>query len=111
MSKPTIGQVMKSEGVSYQEAKMRLENGLVAPTGSLPRYLNKCRPPFRRFGCQIFGKYEHGDSLALDIRGWGRLTNAGTELTEEEACALQDEFGDWVCKVLNAAAENPQSNG
>ena len=110
MSKKSIGEIMKSERVSYQEAKRRLENGMIAPSGSLPRYINNCRPPFRRFGSQIFGKYSQGDSLALDIRGWGRLTNASSKLTEEEAMNLQDEFGDWVCKVLNDAAENGGSD-
>lgn len=77
-------------------------SGLAAPPCSLPKYLKTCRPPFFRVGEQIFGKCKDGDAIALDIRGRGRLTNASSKITEDEACAMQDEFGDWVCKTLNA---------
>ena len=80
--------------------------GSGATTCSLPSYLKTCHPPFFRVGAQIFGECKDGDALALDIRGWGRLTNASSKITEDEACRMQDEFGDWVCKALNAAAEN-----
>jgi hypothetical protein len=80
--------------------------GSCASACSLPSYLKTCRPPFFRVGEQIFGKCKDGDAIALDIRGWGRLTNASSKITEDEACNMQDEFGDWVCKALNAAAEN-----
>jgi len=77
-----------------------------AATCSLPKYLESCKPPFFSVGGQIFGKYPHGDALALDVRGWGRLTNLSSKLTEDEACIIQDEFAAWVCKALNTAAEN-----
>jgi len=75
-------------------------------TDSLPEYLKTCVPPFRRFGSQIFGKCPQGDALALDIRGWGRLTNSISKLTEAEAYNMQEKFGDWVCQTLNNAAKN-----
>jgi hypothetical protein len=74
---------------------------------SLPKYLERCQPPFFRSGWQIFGKDKiTGDAVCLDIRGWGRLTGAMSGYTEDEACAMQDEFGDWVVNAMNAAAEN-----
>jgi hypothetical protein len=96
-----------SENAAHQAAaKEKAERPLDAAACSLPKYLKSCRPPFFAMGGQIFGRCAQGDALALDIRGWGRLTNASSKLTEDKACAIQDEFAEWVCKTLNAAAEN-----
>jgi hypothetical protein len=87
--------------------KLKSKTPSDAAACSLPKYLKSCKPPFFSVGSQIFGKYPpHGDALALDVRGWGRLTNSSSKLTEDEACVIQDEFAAWVCKAMNTAAEN-----
>jgi hypothetical protein len=87
--------------------KLKSKTPSDAAACSLPKYLKSCKPPFFSVGSQIFGKYPpHGDSLALEVRGWGRLTNSSSKLTEGEACVIQDEFAAWVCKAMNTAAEN-----
>lgn len=35
------------------------------------------------------------------IRGWGRLTGSGGfRLSSQDACVVQDEFGNWVVEQL-----------
>ena len=49
-----------------------------------------------------FGKEDLNCSL-LRIRGWGHLTGiGGLHLSEEEAKAIQDEFGEYIVKMLNS---------
>lgn len=39
----------------------------------------------------------------LVVRGWGYLTGVGgLNLPEEEAAKIQDEFSDWIYKILKA---------
>lgn len=36
------------------------------------------------------------------MRGWGYLTGGGAEnLPSDEAAKIQDEFAEWVVKILN----------
>ena len=55
---------------------------------------------------QIYIKTKNGDTPVLDIRGWGYLTGAGgLNLSNEEACKIQDSFERWVINTLNSHRE------
>jgi hypothetical protein len=49
-------------------------------------------------------------SHLLDVRGWGHFQYADNDNETDEfgtkGAEIQDAFGDWVVKTLNAAYEN-----
>lgn len=47
------------------------------------------------------GEIYNGAQLLLVVRGFGHLTgNGGLGLNVEEALKIQDEFGEWLCRLL-----------
>lgn len=46
----------------------------------------------------------------LDIRGWGHLKSK-LELSDEEACRLQDEAMEKVVRILNKHWDDPEEGG
>lgn len=69
-------------------------------------------PPFRYFssGEQILDSDNH---LVADIRGWGYLTSVcGLQMSDAEACKVQDRFGEWIAQAMTdcAVAERDGDN-
>lgn len=80
-------------------------------TCSLPPFF---KPPFRHeSGLILCRGTKEGDSIVLDVRGWGYLTGKGCGahgMTDYAAISVQDQFGEWVAHALNESA-NGQSTG
>ena len=67
-------------------------------------FLEYYKPPF------TYESYSQrvlcADGMALDVRGWGRLTGGGAlALPADKAMKIQDDFGRWVAETLNKASE------
>lgn len=47
------------------------------------------------------GEIRHGAQLLMVVRGFGHLTGqGGLGLSGEEAIKIQDELGEWLCRLL-----------
>ena len=47
------------------------------------------------------GEIYNGTQMLLVVRGFGHLTGqGGLRLSIEEALKIQDEFGEWLCRLL-----------
>lgn len=47
------------------------------------------------------GEIYNGAQLLMVVRGFGHLTGTGgLKLPVEEALKIQDEFGEWLCRIL-----------
>lgn len=47
------------------------------------------------------GEIYNGSQLLMVVRGFGHLTGHGAlGLPVEEALKIQDEFGEWLCRLL-----------
>lgn len=62
------------------------------------------KPPFRydNDGQMIF---DSNNTMVLDVKGYGYIA-AGVQYNHCEACAIQDEFGEFTANALNSATEN-----
>jgi len=68
------------------------------------------KPPFiyEPIGQTIYCVGKSGNSMALQVRGWGELIGGGAfALEPKEAASVQDQFGEWVAKVMNEALTPP----
>lgn len=61
-------------------------------------------PPFRYDpGSQMI--FDADNHLVADIRGWGYLTGfGGLGMSDEEACKVQDCFGEWIAQAMTDCA-------
>lgn len=63
------------------------------------------KPPFH-YDADSQAIYDSDTNIIVDIRGWGRLRGQGCDalkLSEGKALAVQDELGQHLCLMLNAA--------
>jgi hypothetical protein len=68
------------------------------------------KPPFWHEDGMIFFGDRHNAGHALDVRGWGCLTDQSRlGLSEQQASNLQNQFAEHVVKLLNSNA--PQEDG
>lgn len=74
----------------------------------------KLHGPFKtdRYGSKIYGTSDKdgGETIVLDIRGWGYLTGRGhgaLAMDLDEAAAEQIRFAEFVAAALNAAEQTP----
>ena len=64
------------------------------------------KPPFiyEPIGQTIYCVGKSGNSMALQVRGWGELIGGGAfALDPKEAATVQDQFGEWIAKAMNEA--------
>lgn len=55
-----------------------------------------------KFYYNNYGEILYDGNQIITIRGWGYLTGVGgLNLSDEEACKIQDEFGKYIIDKLN----------
>lgn len=78
-----------------------------AKLSDAPAALKYFKPPFMydAEGQTIWGIHNgKGKAMCLQVRGWGNLIGGGANALDHKLAAkIQDEFGQWVCDVMNGA--------